>query len=667
MQAASRKDTLLKLLPRRFVPNSETVFVGGNNYETSFIPRKPETVYQIISGNLTSISFSYDDNTGVTTFTTSSTPNDNIFADYPLYYSTLETQYLKDDPYNDTGDIAEWVPRLAQNFRVGQESKDLLNGVLTVSTSSARVINEDFELNQYLTRYDNYFNAPFNAYAVIGDNIYKLSNGVIASFVAGKNVTFRLKSQNKLYERIASLGNARKYWKFSASDYPSGNSKDFGSFIINTRSFVSVAPSFNVNYDNNQHFRPTVNNSDLFKCKYVSSTRFLVGVSRNPFPADFNVPVTYNGNVGPDPDGEISVESYTIPLAYVKYFFLGCRVTAQTGGGSSSFQWPIKSINYSTGVVTINGPAGLPFFRLGPAWVTNTPLSPATYGNTLGMPTNDLSFNSYRFATETATNGDTLIYMDAFGAATFDRNDQFYSLVMSQDDEDQTDLAEELITSSGLTVNASEFATAQSEANNKVLITLPAIGESQLKSAGYYLERIAKSNNGLFYINDQTEQAGYKIINTNLSGVDWTVTSTEILEPELVPSIEYQDTIDSISTTNESYKLSNYISGMSNDATSNFGKYFNQIENNLEDQSDNLNVINASNEKIDRLKEPAYFYRFSLKSDDYFLMQIGEIVKITDVGNKLLTDDTEVDVIVVSIRKSSELIEVTGYEFSRIS
>ena len=40
------RGSLVKILPRRFVPDSEWVSIGGNQYTTEFVPREPEAVYR---------------------------------------------------------------------------------------------------------------------------------------------------------------------------------------------------------------------------------------------------------------------------------------------------------------------------------------------------------------------------------------------------------------------------------------------------------------------------------------------------------------------------------------------------------------------------------------------------------------------------------------------
>lgn len=657
---ASEKDTLVKLLPRRFVPDSELTNVGGNDYETSFIPKKPSAVYQAISFNtFNSLSFSYNAATGVTTITTGVAPNENIFADYPLYLSTKTVVDTFDNPVDETGGTVSWLPRIISNPQISQSAKDLLQGVLTVSSSSLRVINEDFEYNNFLTTYDNYFNAEFNAYVRIGTTYYRLSNGVIASVKAGKVLIFQLKSQNKLFDTTATLGNVTKYWKSTLGDFSNLAVKNDGKPIKHSVGFASIIPE-NDGIDSNNI--PTIDITALDQGRFVdnSTNRFLLGTIHNARTIDDLISCSEVSRFT-DGDGD-NLTEISVASSDIKYFFPGLRLAGKYNTGTDWSGFQVKTVSYVLNRIYIDAqPGGVTFAQLylGPAWV---------WINGFAKMPVDFTGTPDKLVAETTTSGDTLIYYEQKGAVISSwENYDVRFILLANSSEDQTDFAQRLIESTGLSINTAEFSAAQTEANNQLVMSMPITGENKLETVGYYLQRIAASNNGLFYVDDQTQEVGYKIINTNLSGVDFTVTSTEILEPELIPIIEYQDTYSSISITNPSYLNFTYISGISYTEDSTFSKFFNKREKSLQEDNYNENVIGAGAERIDRAKQPAYFYDFTVKSDNYFTIQLGDIVKIEDVENKLVSNQTSTELVVVSLKKSSENIEVRGYEFSRIS
>ena len=301
---------------------------------------------------------------------------------------------------------------------------------------------------------------------------------------------------------------------------------------------------------------------------------------------------------------------------------------------------------------------------LGPAWVTtynkNDPDFTRPRCAILGS-----GFDLYDYNLETTTNGDTLVKIDVQGSLVSDLQSRF--VLNNQDSENQADTAQRMIESSGLNVNAAQFAEAQIQANNKMCMSFPLVNSETLDTVGAYLQIIAKNNNGLFFIDDQTELVGYKIVNENLTGIDWTVSEVEILEPEISPKVEYQDVVDTITTTNPTYKVFGYLTDFrSASAESLFARSFNQrdVDDNqesfLETQSNALQTqsVNRSN--------PNTFYSFSVKPDKYFTMQIGEIVRVENIGGRLLGALDTVDLLIVELTKSAETIGITGYEFQRL-
>ena len=111
----TKRQSLVKLLPRRFIPDSETSLVSGSVYRTTFIDVEPSAVYQ----DTTSLSFTYT--SGQLDFTVvAGAPNSNIFVDYPLYFCLYEANRFHDDPVAETGNIVDWEPRLSQHANMKQ-------------------------------------------------------------------------------------------------------------------------------------------------------------------------------------------------------------------------------------------------------------------------------------------------------------------------------------------------------------------------------------------------------------------------------------------------------------------------------------------------------------------------------------------------------------------
>src|SRR5210317_1905957 len=213
----SKKNTLLKLSVRRFIPDSELVLVSGFDYTTTFAPKAPTSVYQ----GTTSLTFSYSN--GVLSLTSITAPDSDIFVDYDLYFATGATINDYDNPVDQTGSIVEWQPRLASNFTSKQSSSDMIYGFMSISSSSANLDNNDSALNQYFTKYDNWRGKNFTSYILIGSTYRRFSSGTISKYSSGTTITLSLKNMIGNLNTEATLGNARQYYKINSIDYPSVN------------------------------------------------------------------------------------------------------------------------------------------------------------------------------------------------------------------------------------------------------------------------------------------------------------------------------------------------------------------------------------------------------------------------------------------------------------
>lgn len=663
MQASS-KNTLVKLLPRRFIPNSQLTFVSGIQYKTSFIPSKPSAMYQRTTGSLVSLTFSYNESTGETTVSIPSALSNNIYADYPLYFSTKTVVYDNDNPVTSSGSIQCWEPRIRNNFSINQSVKDQLQGVLTISSATLSLINEDFYLNRFMTRYDNYFNSPFQSYVVIGDNKYYLSNGIVSKVSAGKSLKFLLKSTNKLFDASATLANDKKYYQINKNDWPSTLTSADGQVIPYTAGFQTIQPPIIETIGTNAAtYRPKIDINQLPLGYYRGSNQFILGTATNPF-ANQNLISVSEVSRFVDADGT-SVTRIQLSANDIKYFIPGQELSGRYNTLVIWSGFDAKKVDYINNTIDINSqPGGVTFAQLylQPAWVY------IKTTNDNGWRAVDADPGSpFEFLLETTTNGDKLVVFKQKVLSGDWSQWQVRYVINNSTGLNQTTFAQKLINSIGLTVNASQFTTAQTQANNKVMMNIPAVGSKKIESIASYLQQIASSNNGIIFINDQTNQVGYKIINSSLSGIDFTITSTDILEPELVPTIEYDDTSSIITGSNPAFQRPEYLASSRVTLQSTFSSTFNRRTKIYEYELYNESLTGAVTERFNRLKEPSYFYSFSLKPDNYFLMQVGQIVRINDVDNKLISNQLFVDLIIVSITKSAELIEVTGYEFSRIS
>lgn len=118
--------------------------------------------------------------------------------------------------------------------------------------------------------------------------------------------------------------------------------------------------------------------------------------------------------------------------------------------------------------------------------------------------------------------------------------------------------------------------------------------------------------------------------------------------------------------TNPTVLSPSYDANIVGNSVSSFARVFNKetkiknFEHYLQ-QADTAVTFKALNNNT-----PKTFYNFTLNSDEFYSMQIGDIVRINNVDGRLVNLGSEVDIVVFSLSKSATLIKVDGYEFSKI-
>jgi len=667
-----KRDTLIKILPRRFVPDSQLVSIGSNQYTTTFIPVEPEAVWQDQGGvSLVSLSFSYSN--GTVTLTTASAPDENIFMDYPLYFCSKVAIRTYDDPVAETGGTFLWEPRLASNVSIKESVQNMLSGIMTISSTNINLINEDYGLNQYFTVYDNYKNKSVYIYSLIETTYRLLAKGYITSVNLGRNIGINVKNSNKLLEYQATLNNSKAYQTYNTTDYPNMLSALDGTNIKVGYGATSaiINPLDDIIYDTGAFSFPYLNlnaSSKLIKMPYLglnSGTGYYewgMGICDDPFsPTSKSDTATLsNPTLITRSDLTHNVTRYDISASDVKHFQPGFATQDVRVSTATSTAWVI-SVDYENNkidifldstadpIVTITKYSYWVFFNNGQF------LSCLNYTFFDGSPTSE-----YRLVT---TDSSQKLAIMTSTTAPDNTIDAFYYMFTCKTT-DHSDFLQSYIESAGISVNTTSFASVQSSVNTGVM-TVVDRNDNVLKLC----EKVATSMGAILSYDPPNDEYIYKIINSSLSGVDYTISKKDILEPELLPQISYSDVRDNISLLHEYLNIdpnSRYLPDMNNSSDSTFSRGFN---------SDNLSItlyhaLEDSSDAITNIEE-AYFtpritYRFTLDTAEFPDIIIGDIIKITDVGDRLPGSISEIETVVIELVKTSENTVVVAYDFSKI-
>lgn len=667
-----KRVSYLKLVPRRFTPDSEIVSIGSNQYTTQWIDVEPEAVYQDRGGTSPTDlgAFTWDEATKTLTFTTTVAPDEDIFVDYPLRFCTGEFEYVQDDPVTPSGDVVPWLPRMTDHPSVLESASNMLNGVFSTSSTSVSVNNGDYALNKYFTKYDNYKNRPVVIYGLLGSTYIKIGFGFTTKVSAGKRVTFSIKTSSKLLSDTASLANRDKYLIYNTDDYPLLESGMNNKPIPVQYGYLSEITKCDSWLPNNVTGNPAMQYRGdfrfLVKMPYIGNMTYLCGIVDDPWSRTSNETCTLS-YVSSETFQGIPVERYTVQAGYIGYFVTGDVIIAIRPGPTGTFI-TVVSVDFETSEILLDVTSGafttfyaaymrLSVFRYFPEYVGVSTiyayLDPFAYQ----------AAGSFQF--ELTDSGQYLVKYVYTSVPTFNQfKDSEHFAVLKSKPIGQADFIKKYIESTGLSVDTTSFSQAQTDADAYVMMTVNT--GDKLQSIHEVVENVATSCNGILYFDTATEKYKYKIVTSSLSGTDWYISSNDILEPDLIPNINYEDTASTVRMIHPITKDNSFIPDINNYRTNSFSRVLNSEDKTKEIThylTDSSGVIDYKSETYNT---PMVHYRFTVMADNFINVDIGDIIQIENVGGRLLSIGDTIRLLVVSRRRSVEKIEMVGYDFSKI-
>ena len=182
---SSDKFFLVRVQPSRLINDYLTV-VSGTVYSMTF-PYKLINVKQNgvlltrVSSNPVAGQYSYDESTKLLTVHLSAAPSGSniIVTDYQLYFTQSRVRTHGLDPINPSVDLVEWEPRVKSVGGFSQDISDILNGILTISSSSLTLINNEEYFQQYFTIHDSWYDKNIEVWHCLDrvENIKKVFDG----------------------------------------------------------------------------------------------------------------------------------------------------------------------------------------------------------------------------------------------------------------------------------------------------------------------------------------------------------------------------------------------------------------------------------------------------------------------------------------------------------
>ncbi len=672
---ASERISLIKIQPKRIIPNRYITLVSGLDYTTEFCPAYPDEVYQ----GQTPITFSYDRKTKVLSFTANSAVDDDIFIEYTLRFCSGQATYRqKNDGTSanpklyQTNDV-EYLPRLRSHPRTIFKANDSFVGVVSVDTTSIVLVNDDLALNKYLTKFDMYLERPFSSYVSYdynGGKLEKLGSGVISSIKFGRSVNLSVKNEINKLNTPATMGNADIHCSFSEENYPSGDPESWGNkipFVTSNRSgHYTSAMSIE---------GASVKLSDVggfqkgYRYNSLANNDYILCVAHDPEPL---TPVSYNLTY---------VSSFTQNGLYlVRYslvggsFLKGSWVGVYDANAMVNTRAFVYSISGSSIYFSVGGPgAGVYYTKIlvPPIYVKFSERAGSAYeaGYIQPMYANGvLLANDYYITYETTAQGDKLIKMIANSATVEDIDFEVeWYMHTSQGSLSLGEATDRIAADVGYSgSNFSGFITAPSYAD-----VINMDGESD--SYHDVISRISQS----MYASVTIDNLG-RLLNTAIS----LKTEAEIqalipLSPVFTPThilgdvkanLNYNDIYNKVTFSD---RLSGVNLSESNDLLSDLGvnpKEYSFTDGVIGEAGIAVEIVRA----LDVLTYPVVTYQFSIDTEAWFSIAgtkpvVGKYIMLDDMGGRLMGGDDSALVRIIGFELAADKIKVVAYDVQKIS
>lgn len=544
---SSVKFFLARVQPSRVINNHLTV-ASGTVYNMTF-PYKLTSIKQNgvlltkVSSNPTVGQYSYDDSTKLLTIHLSAEPSNInvIVADYQLYFtqSRLRTHGL--DPLNPVNDLVEWEPRIKSVGGFGQDISNILNGVLTISSSSLTLINNDEYFQQYFSIDDSWYDKSIEVWHCLDSikNIKKVFDGKIQSVgLSRESLNLSIADNSVLLNSNAYMGTEKL--TYNLVDFPNLDTNKTGTPI---RYFIGTASRYTLLSDTSTSYSGfKLDHESLFSatCISISST---IGKYTNRVWSIGRV-----SNAG-----------------FEQFGF-----TPSNTGTSSNYQWidgtteqigKLKtgdtfrdSSNNSHRVIDI---AGTRAYLTKPKNFNGSVVSNDCPSIVLKQSDNIYYLkygDHYTTTVTTLSDGNKYLEIEFVenikGAAGLvehvdpSAHQVFFRIKPESSDKNHSDVLKEIITKAGLEIDTTSFNTAKTDLNSNACFSIPYWDETDYGTYTGYIQRLLQSTMGYILVNENFE-IEYKLFKEPQYWQN-VLTDNDIKQKSFNINIEYQDIVTEI-------------------------------------------------------------------------------------------------------------------------
>jgi hypothetical protein len=661
---ASTKFFLVRMEPR-FKANSSLSDQGSGVYTMSFsgaistVKRNGVTLTKVdtVSSN---DEWSINESTNTFTIKLAAAPSstNTVVVNFYLFYTESRFRVVGEDP-ESTSTLRDWEAKISTNPNITQSIENIFAGILSISSASIVVINDNLEFNELLSANHSFYRAPITIWSCLDsvDNIQKAFEGFITGLnFTDQRVTIRIEDNLSVLAVPALMNDSSADTVLGLSDYPSLDTNQEGLPIrmyFGSTSRYKLVPDSSI--------------SGLVDAKKIVSGSMSVALNNN-FSNTVSTTTNRNYICGRTVDGTLDFShtpttidntpgGYTIlnsASADVDKFLVGDTLVINDGGVDRYTRvifvdkvadkiYCTKEASVSTGdnvlanaMPTVSIKSSLDnseyFLLYGRDYTASS--SATTGGHNLLSITLEDNFEANHAGLTAIDPGDHSVYFRI-------RPDTTNALHGS--------VVKKLLESAGLTVNAASVTTANSALSTNANFSIPQIRADQYSDYTLFIERLIRSTIGALRMNNDFE-VEYVLFDTP-SSTDET-TDTDIIKGSFNTEIQYKDIVTKLISFNPHFNSSEQEIDSNNTpfatAENESAKYLHGIENIDRFEHYLERMDNKISDHINVLSERRALFQFRTKTPNLDSL-LSDDLKLS--RTKILGTDTETNVSILSISK----------------
>lgn len=693
----SERFALVKITPARYV-GGDLASAGGGVYDMAWtypinrVERNGTALTEVSSTPGTNDQWYWDGTTLEIKLAAAPSATNVIVVFYDLFYTSGEYRITTTDPEDSATAERHWEPRLMGMPEVKQNVSDIVNGVVSSSSTSIRLANTDLAFQNYLTSTDSFYQKTVKVWFCANgvSNIQKVFEGRVQSITVNNNdVLLSLFDGFAKLDQPALFGDTAKeaYWLRESGSFPNVYPPDQNTPIPmvltkKTRAEYTTEPTAPGDKYFDGRVYPELVAEKMMKAVCTDYSEENPTLTNNLYWGlcrfNSNGPRTLDfGNItGIDKvdDGAseiiiyVQTDSHNLniydsfelrttgaqPTLY-GHVIENREFTYNAGGGTKTYQFAVWFENVaSASTVSITTSTHTFESHNGPAVVLVDKYSSRisrimTYGEEWGFVAGGANIT-----TTSAGNKYAYIILNAVSSGNPDPASQEIRFVYgAADGYLHGEVVQDLAEGAGLTVNTSSITAANTSLAVNTAMTIPQFDETDFASYRKYLEMLCKSTMGIVYFNNSSE-----LVYELLAAPSSTNSITESKFRDIRVSLEYRDIVTQLIAYNPALadkEALDAANSPSETVESLIALHLHETRNVVRFRHVLEEITSRIQDIFDILSNRRALYRF-ITATDNLASKIGDDLQLD--ADEVLGGSGSVDLKIVGLDKSPDEVDV---------